>query len=132
MSGRMGGIPDEDKDKVVKEIIQYQRQLGISDDDIDKSLAYIYLTTEHDYRLLCTGGSRVPQDLPQEFSSDWHAIRNGGLSEIARPDTIEAFFERAGMMNEKRQGLLEDYRYYIEHRRHRRPEIWAKRNELFR
>lgn len=130
--GRWDGYTDEQEEKMISDIVAYFEKIGISKEQALEALHPRFITTEHDYRLLCTGGRRLPEDLPQDKHKEWEAIRAGGVTKIAKPDEIEAFFKANGMMNDQRAELLEDYRYYLANRTHRRPEIWAQRNEFWK
>lgn len=131
MMGRWDGFSDEQEEKMISDIVDYYDKLGIPEDQKQKSLALRYLTLEHDYRILCTGGHKVPGDLPDGAKDGWDVIREGGLVEIAKPDEIEKYFKDAGILTAQRKELIADYRHYLEHRKHRRPEIWAQRQDLW-
>lgn len=130
--GRWDGFSDEQEEQMISDIVRYFDKIGISNEKKEESLRPRYQTTEFDYSLLCTGGNKVPGDLPEGMSKDWEALREGGIAKIAKPDEIEEFFKASGILTDQRKELLEDYRYYLEHREHKRPEIWAQRDEIFK
>ena len=75
------------------------------------------------------GGGIVPNKLSDEQKKEWRTLRGGGLTNILKPDELTHYFEKWGYLSEQVKELLEDYRYYIEFRKHRRPEVWRKRHD---
>lgn len=66
-----------------------------------------------------------PEQLPE-----WEAFIktfSGGFDRPA-PDKIQEFLERLGLLDARTRELIQDYRYYLEHGRHRRPDEWARRD----
>lgn len=84
--------------------------------------------TEFDYAYGILGDN-APSDLPQEEVEEWNKLRAGGLDHIPSPEAIEKFLQKGNKLTPERQELLADYRYYIEHHEHRRPDVWLKRRE---
>jgi len=129
--GRTGGFSDQKKEEVLQSTKETLRNLGIEQNTIDQIVenSLWHQFTEFDYVLYILGGSTIPQSLPRDKIQAWKELRHRELHNIARPEELTAFIQECNLLTPEIQKLIEDYRYYIEFRKHRRPEVWAKRNE---
>lgn len=130
-AGRFGTYTDAEKESVKEDVTRLLRKLGVEESKVVQTLDDWHRFIEHDYRLIITGGNRVPTDLPQGMHGRWKEVRNGGVASISSPDEIEAFLRDAGMLTDERSELVADYRYFKERRQHRRPAVWFARDEKF-
>lgn len=128
-SGRLGGYSDEEKDLRRIEIEDLLRKLGINQSKMDSILDEWHRFVEHDYRHYALGKGLLEKDIPLPAQAEWERLRGGGITRIAQPDEIERFYLDAGILTDERREVITDYRYYIQHKRHRRPEVWARRHD---
>lgn len=128
-SGRFGGYSDQDMEMLRHEIAQTLRHLGLPNDKIEEAEQDLYLFTEYDYALFITGGHQIPADLPRDKIGAWEALRNHGVAGRPSPDQLKTTLRDLGILTTERSELIEDYRFYIKYRRHRRPDVWASRNQ---
>lgn len=125
MSGRFGGISEANKRRMLEQTRTLLSDLGVSVDQVADSETGYHLGVEFDYAQWALKPSRGDQ-LPKDLQAERDKLRNGGLAGRPLPDEIEAFLERAGILTPERHEVLEDYRYYIANREHRRPEAWSR------
>lgn len=128
-SGRIGGFPDDEKEKFLEETMSLLKSAGISDQEIEDIRRETWdKYVMFDYVLAATGGSLVPSIDDADLKAQWGELRN--IRNMPTPDEIEAFLEKAGGLHGLRKDLVEEYRYYCEHKRHRNPEIYRRRNDV--
>jgi hypothetical protein len=63
-----------------------------------------------------------------EFSKAWKGIGGRWPS----PDECHAFMDKLTITDLVARELLEDYRYYVKHGEHRRPQVWSDRDNWLR
>lgn len=127
-ANRWGGMSYEDKERTRLQSIDALRQLGATDADIDEALRDWHMITRFDYAhfVLAGGGSTVPENVMKDAAlmEEWRALRGGGVEKIPSPDALRVFLEKAGLFDETRAELLEDYRFYVINKTHRRAAVW--------
>lgn len=125
--GRWGGFSDNDLDRLRKSVIENLQRLGISDEQSRLVLKDWHQIVEFDYAYHILGGSRIPDNASPEVRKQWDAMRQGGFERYSTPDELEQFLRSTNYLRPDLQELIEDYRFYIKERQHRRPEIWRNR-----
>ena len=132
MAGRMGGFQDDKKEAIKNETIDVLRKIGVSEDQIAEALSDWYPYVEFDYASSILGGSYILQDVPPEHrAAQEKLIKRVGIAGRPTPDQIAEFFKNAGILTEQRKELIEDYRHYVQHREHRRPDVWKNRADWY-
>ena len=128
-SGRWGGYSYDDKEKIKDQTLSVLKKVGIPHKECESILTESnwYKYTELDYVLHVLGGNEIPQALPHERIAKWKDLRHRSLDNLATPEELTQFFEQLGLLNGEVKELIEDYKYYIEHRKQRRPDVWSNR-----
>lgn len=129
-SGRIGGYNDVEEQRIRDELLALLRRLGVKEVDIQAALSEWHRFVEFDYVGWILNSYTLPRWLPTAEVERWHELSSGGIQHIASPDQLEQFYDNYGRLTPEIRELIADYRYYIEHRKHRRPAVWAKRGEL--
>ncbi len=127
-SGRLGGYSEDEQDQIKSSVLTVLKNIGIPEKELSDVLIDWNKFTEFDYAYGILG-SNVPSDLPQKEVEEWNNLRADGLDHIPSPEAIEKFLQKVNKLTPERQELLADYRHYIEHHEHRRPDVWLKRGE---
>lgn len=82
-----------------------------------------------DYPYYITLG--LEKNLSQEKLKQWNDFfspdRRKGFGYEPTPDELRGFLDAMGLMTKQRTELIEDYSFYKQNHRQRRPEIWATR-----
>lgn len=108
---------EQDKDTILKALTD----LEISKEEQDAILDYDWNGEVLSRYVICiTGGSLIPSNCSKVEHAEWQEMRNNPPS----PHVIENFLVKIGCLTEERRELLEDYKYFIEHKKHRRRHIW--------
>jgi hypothetical protein len=131
-SGRLGGYTDTEKHEVKQSILRLLTQLGLTEEDRKGVLFEWHSWEELDYVFYILGGNTIPRDFDEKQVQEWKALRARARENRASPDELRAFLKKHQRLNDDRDELIRDYEFYIEHRQHRRPDVWAKRFEVER
>lgn len=131
-SGRMGGYADIEKEEVKQSVLRLLTQLDLTEEDRKVVLSEWYSWEELDYVFFILGGNTIPRDFDTQQVQEWKTLRARGRQNRPLPDVLRAFLKKHQKLNEYREELIKDYEYYIEHRQHRRSDVWAKRFEVER
>lgn len=128
MAGRLNGYSEHDKEMLKVKLLSSLDELNISKEEQRKMLEkhwdrYIF----KDYTFMINDGTHLIKDLSPESRKELHELTEGGMTHIPSPNEMQTVLERANALTEKRKELLEDYRYYIQHHKHRRPSVWNNR-----
>ncbi len=127
-TGRLGGIPDEDAERIRSEVLATLDKLHLPRDVQDAIQADWHRLIIGDYCLHILGSPELPRGISPEQTEEWKAIRRRGHTATVPPEEVENWLRSAGKLTPFRVALLEDYRYYLQHRKHRRPEVWKQRD----
>jgi hypothetical protein len=91
------------------------------------------LFTKIDFVFGILGGHTIPDFKAdaQVGTREWKALRDRTGNDLAppSPDELGDFLQRHKFMDEERRELIEDYRYFLKNSKHRRPEVWERREE---
>lgn len=125
--GRMGGYAVEEEERLRASTLQVVRRLGVPEAEILDVMREWHAFEDFDYVQGILGNSRIPSpSSDSEMQSDWRALRKAPFDAPASPETLRAFLVKHQLLDPFREALLEDYEYYRRHRKHRRPDLWAK------
>ena len=127
--GRMGGYPIEEQEALKKSFLGLLSELNLSDREREHVLEDYNRLTEIDYVFLLLG-DRVPTNWPGEEQEKLKEMFKDLLSKYPPPEEIEKLLERNGSLSKNHKEILEDYKYFCEHKKYRRPAIIANYKKL--
>lgn len=128
-ASRFGGYQEEEKEEIKKKALQVLSQMGVTNEEQDKILVEWHMYTELDYVLLILG-NQVPSKWPEEERVKWQEMRKDLRASRPAPSEIKKLLEKNNALSDLHLEALEEYEYYIEHRKHRRPEFWRDYRNL--
>ncbi len=131
-SGRLGGYTDSEKEEVKQSILRLLTQLDLTEEVRKGVLSEWHSWNELDYVFYILGGNTIPRDFDAQQVQEWKELRARGRENRPTPYELKYFLEKHQRLNDYREELIKDYEYYIKHREHRRPDVWAKRFEVER
>ncbi|WP_454669548.1 hypothetical protein [Achromobacter kerstersii] len=128
--GRLGGYSVDEEQQLRTSTLEVVRRLGVADIDIRKAMSSWHAAEDFDYVQGILGNSRLPAPRDEkELIEDWKRLRAFQFGEAPTPTDVRSFLAKHQLLDPLRQTLVEDYEYYIRHREHRRPDVWAKHLE---
>ena len=129
-SGRLGGYSYGEKEEIKASTLNLLQQIGIPEKEIqtivDKSKWHLY--TKFDYVHLILGGSMIPQKIFQHQDRIKERKTLLNINDLPSPDKLRAFLDKCGVLT-KAEEFIQNYEYYINNHKQRRPDIWNKRDE---
>lgn len=125
--GRWGGFSDEDLDRLKSSVMENLERLGIPSEQRALVFRDWHRIVEFDYVHHILGGNRIPDNASAEQMTEWKSMRDGGFAKFPSPDELDCFFRKTGYWNSSLGECIEDYRYYIRERQHRRLDAWRDR-----
>ena len=128
-SGRLSGFTHDYKTRVLADTRRLLNELHVPPEEIAEVESLWHAAVEFDYALWATGLSQVPDDLPQQLTTNWKQLRQGGIEGRSTPEEIRMFLSDADMLTSERKEILNDYEHYISTRQHRREDEWRQRRE---
>lgn len=128
--GRWGKpFSSEEEESIKSEILKTLDKLNLSEETKNGVLRDVYRYTVFDYSHYILG-NQVPSFLGKEGIQEWTELRHKGVDNPATPEDISNFLKKYCLLNEESKESLEDYNYYLEHKKHRRPEVWNTRGSF--
>ena len=129
-SGRMmDGYPEEEAEVIKEEFLTLLSTLNLSEKDIEEVLTGYNNFVEVDYVFLLLG-----QKEPQNWSPEDKKIRKDMRSNLTKhcpdPEEIHSLLERNNSLSENHREILEDYKYFRQNGRYRRPDAISEYREL--
>jgi hypothetical protein len=122
-SGRWGSFSCEEKEKIKNSILDVLDQLKISKIEQNKILDGDWSQfIKYDYVRAILGNGRAPEKTNLEVTNKWKYLNN--FDNIPSPENILQFLSENGYLSEERKQYVEDYKYFVECKKHRRFEIW--------
>ena len=126
-NGRLGGYSDAEETEIKRSVLSVLKQVGIQESEFPKILDEWHKITDFDYAHYILGGNTIPDGAAPEALKEWKELRAGGIVKIPTPDEIKRFLESNGFIKPELHERIKDYEYYLNVRKHRRPEIWEQR-----
>ncbi len=126
---RLGGYTDADKEARKAALVDILKDLEIPDEEIQRALKEWNELIIFDYAHHLLGGGYRPSNLSEEAMADWEVLRKGKLYDMPRPSQIRDFVTKHGLITPEIDERIEDYAYFLEHKRIRRPEDFALRDK---
>jgi hypothetical protein len=125
-AGRFGGYSEEEKREVKQSILDILKELKVPekeqseifDGDWNKFIAFDYVGG-------ILGNGRMPQGLTEGEIEEWKALGELRFNGPTPPEKLEAFLDKCGCLSQERKEYIEDYKYFLTYKEHRRPDIWS-------
>lgn len=133
---RLGGYPPERKEFAKEQIQSVLKSVNVPSDTIEDLFeknwhSYIIF----DYSRYALNGNRHPSEFvenqqtrspgDQEALTEWNNLRKGrSIKHPLSPEEIESFWKRHNCLTPARQSIIDDYKYYLQHKRHKRPDLF--------
>ena len=125
-AGRMGGYDDKEKEAFLQQTVAILQDTNMSDAEIRQIVDHNWdRYVMFDYVLAITGGHIIPKLEDPSLEEEWRALRN--FERIPTTGELETFLRKCDALHGLRQDLLDEYRFYREHRYHRNLEVWQRR-----
>lgn len=124
--GRMGGYPVAEEERLRTTTLEVVQRLGVPEAKILEAMKEWHAFEDFDYVQGILGNYRIPSPSSDtDMQGDWMKLRQAPVGDGPRPEALRAFLVKHQLLDPFREALIEDYEYYLRHRRHRRPESWA-------
>ncbi|BCH26113.1 hypothetical protein MesoLjLb_58980 [Mesorhizobium sp. L-8-3] len=129
--GRLGGTSLENQNEMRNRVIAALKNLGVAKEKILDVVAVEYPYIDFDYSQYVTKplNRKLQGEDRQKWIEFFSADKRKGIGYEPKPDELEQFLKSANLLDAETKERLEDYRYFLKHREHRRPEQWDKRLE---
>ncbi len=128
-SSRYGGYPEGEQEMIKSNALNLISQLGINEQEQKDLLKEWDEYTEIDYVLLILG-SQIPSTWPKEEHQKWKEMRKDLKANRPTPKQIKELLEKNNAFSKLHEEAIRDYEYYLQKKKHRRPEIWLNQREL--
>ena len=128
--GRMGGGIDLDKKREASDrILQTLRDLHVDEREVTAvaDVEYAYVCFDFPFYITLGIHRRLDQTKLREWDDFFAANKRKGIGHEPSPDELRRFLASVGLLTPQLAELIEDYNYYRQNHRQRRPEIWATR-----
>ena len=126
-TGRWGGYSDEEKEILKDNVLDILTQLNISKEEQEIVLVEWHKWIIFDYVNYILGGPTIPSGVSKYVINQWKQLRRRGINDKPTPDELTAFLQSSNCLTDKRKDLIEDYKYFIKYKKHRRPDEWHNR-----
>ena len=125
---RWGGFSHQEKEEVRRISVAALTLIGVSPAEQEAMFREWHSVVRYDHVYFLLGRHTVPKQVQGngELQTEWGALRNVSFDNVPISDMVERFLNKAGMLDDEARELLEDYRFYETHARHRRPEVWKR------
>jgi hypothetical protein len=128
-AGRLGPFSDADAERIKDSVTSVLRQLDVSNEESRQLFNEWHMWDERDYADYILAGSTIPKNMTPQQIETWKLLRRCPLGSAATPEEITEFLKECGLLTQEAIELIEDYKWYREHRTHKRPEVWERRAE---
>lgn len=134
-TGRLGGFQPTEEREFQESVERILSRVDATDTERKEAFKGWDLFTKVDFVFGILGGHTVPTFKASADAAagqqEWKALRRrtGDQLDPPGPDELEDFLRRYDFLDEERKELIDDYRYYLRHGKHRRLDVWEKREE---
>jgi len=132
-TGRFGAFPPAQEREFQESVERILSRVEATDAERKEAFKDWDLFTKIDFVFGILGGHTIPkfQADAEAGHREWKALRDRTGNELnpPGPDELEDFLRRYGFLDDGRRELVEDYRYFLKHGKHRRLEVWERREE---
>jgi hypothetical protein len=127
--GRVGTYSDAEKEAVRRDLAELCRGLGATQAQLAQIENDYHRFNQIDYAL-CIALSFNANELQRrpDLHQRWRDFRGRLPEHVPSPDELRGLMVDAGLLDTVTQELLLDFDHYCRTNRHRRPEVWARRD----
>ena len=122
---RPGSFGEMEKEERKNELIATLRSIGVEDESIEDSVKLWERYVIRDYAHGIIGEGNTPVELGDSVVEAYKEFRHRDFESQATPEELESFLSEHGLLTDEKKEQLEDYRYYLKKRKHRRPKAWG-------
>lgn len=123
-SGRWGGLGPEVEEEMKDKMLAHLGELGVPDSELDTLLSDYHRYAIFDYAELAIKGTPTGLSLSPEEDTTWKDFRNFSPDKPPSPEELERNLLKFNFMTDGRREIIEAYRHYLIHYRHKDPEKW--------
>ncbi len=129
--GRWGGTSPKTQNDMRGKVIATLKNLGVGSEKISEVVAVEYPYIDFDYAMYVTRplNSSLQGEDRQKWNEFFSADKRKGIGYEPKPGELEEFLKSVNLLDAETKERLEDYSYFLKHRKHRRPDQWDKRLE---
>ncbi|MBW2005689.1 MAG: hypothetical protein JRI72_14030 [Deltaproteobacteria bacterium] len=128
-SGRMGGYPVEEQEALKESFLSLLSDLNLSNEDREYVLEEYNKFIEIDYVFLLLG-NHVPTNWSTGEQQKRKEMLKDVISSYPTPEEIESLLERNNSLSDNHKEILEDYKYFRDNKKYRRPEMISDYKKL--
>ena len=124
---RVSSIGESEKENIKDELLDRLRSIDIPEDEVQETLGdwYKYMIRDYSQAIIGEGGSEAAAiGISQECYEEYKEFRKRTSENPVTPDELEQFFGKFKILTPDKKGQIEDYRYYLKEKKHRRPDEW--------
>ena len=126
---RVSSIGESEKENIKDELLDRLRSIDIPEDEVQETLGdwYKYMIRDYSQAIIGEGGSEAAaKEISQECYEEYKEFLKRTIENPVTPDELEQFFGKFKILTPDKKEQIEDYRYYLKEKKHRRPDEWEK------
>jgi hypothetical protein len=129
--GILGAYPDTEKLALKLQLDQELRKLGVPEEQVllaGRSFDGM-MRLRHVVHVKDAVANVVPAEqntTGSEMVKAFEEMRGARNLDPASPSKVREYVKEKGWQSDDIEAALQDYEYYVEHGRHRRPEVWER------
>lgn len=129
-SARIGGFPPREEENIRERTIALLRNAHVDEKEFAEVLEEWHRWVANDYIFGILGNSVLPDELDDDARAQWKDMRCRAFADD-RPSVTELsdWLERHNFLDDEHRELLADLAYYLEHKCHRRFDVWEHHHE---
>lgn len=126
--GRWSGLNLQDQNQMRDAVVSNLKALRLPEAKIEHVLSVEYPYIDHDYATYVARGLNhgLKEDKLKAWNEFYSPDVRKGIGYQPTPDELEKFLASLNLISDEVKERLEDYRYFLKTRKHRRPEEWMK------
>lgn len=132
-TGRFGGFQPAEEREFQEAVERILARMEATEAERKEAFKGWDLFTKVDFVFGILGGHTIPKFKADAMAGqrEWKALRErtGDQLDPPGPEELEDFLRRYDFLDTERKELVEDYRHFLKHGRHRRPAEWERRME---
>jgi len=130
-AGRMDGNDDDKLAATKEKVLRMLDRVGVPKDRLPSILREWDDTIEFDYaHYILRAANRAPErQVTPDQNRELNRLAEGGFDNRQTPTALRTALGAMELITPNIDALLTDYTHFVEHRQHRRPHEWRRREE---